>query len=78
MRVKVDRQREGGIPSEAVVAIPTITGDEEVVVHTSQVDEKGLEVGFIREVGDRMLIELPRETVSGRWRVWIPRSAVAA
>ena len=60
MRIKVDRRREGDIPSEAVVAISTTSGPEEVIVHESQVDSKGLEVGFIREMPDKMLIELPR------------------
>lgn len=69
----------GSIPTEAVVEIPTVGGSEEVVVHTSQVSADSVEVGFIgrKEADGSVLIELPRESVSGRWRVWVPKSEVA-
>jgi predicted methyltransferase MtxX (methanogen marker protein 4) len=79
MRIRTEKRMAGPIPSEAVVVIPTIEGEEQLVVHSSQVDERGVEVGFIRERDDNtLLVELPRETMSGRWRVWVPKSAVAA
>jgi hypothetical protein len=79
MRIRTDKRTAGPIPSETVVVIPTIEGEEQLVVHTSQVDDRGVEVGFIRERDDdTLLVELPRETMSGRWRVWVPKSAVAA
>jgi hypothetical protein len=78
MRIRTEKQEAGPIPSEKVVAIQTISGTEEVIVHSSQVDAKGVEVGFIGQKGDDFLVELPRETLSGRWRVWVPKSAVAA
>lgn len=76
VRVKITNRENGPIPSETVVRIPTTTGEEEVVVHTSQATADSVEAGFIGQEGDRILVELPRETVSGRWRVWIPRTAV--
>jgi hypothetical protein len=78
VRIRVTHTENGPIPSEKVVTIPTTTGTEEVVVHKSQVTAEGVEAGFIGEEGDRMLVELPRETVSGRWRVWIPKTARVA
>jgi hypothetical protein len=78
VRIRVTHTENGPIPSEKVVTIPTTTGTEEVVVHKSQVTDDGVEAGFIGEEGDRMLVELPRETVSGRWRVWIPKTAKVA
>jgi hypothetical protein len=79
MRIRTERQEEGPIPSETVVAIRTTTGSvEEAIVHESQVDENGLEVGFIEQRGDEILVELPRETLRGRWRLWVPKSAIAA
>lgn len=78
MRIRIDKRREGSIPSEAVVAISTDGGIEEVVVHASQADATSVEVGFISEKEGRYLIELPRETFSGRWRVWVPKSAAVA
>ena len=77
MRVRTEKQEAGPIPSERVVAIRTVTGTEEVIVHSSQVDANGVEVGFIGQRGDEFLVELPRETLTGRWRVWVPKSAVA-
>ena len=78
MRIKFKDRREGPIPSEAVVTIPTVTGTEDVVVHRSQVNADSIEVGFISEKADSFLVELPRETMSGRWRVRVPKSSLAA
>lgn len=78
MQIKIRNRMAGSIPTEAVVEIPTVGGSEEVVVHTSQVTADGVEVGFIgrKETDGSVLIELPRELVSGRWRVWVPKTAV--
>ena len=76
LRVKISRREEGPIPSEAVVTIATVTGAEDVVVHTSQATADSVEAGFIGWEGNRVLVELPRETVSGRWRVWVPADAL--
>jgi hypothetical protein len=79
MRIKFNNRRDGPIPSETVVTIPTVSGTEDVIVHQSQVDADTVEVGFIRVKEDgSLLIELPRETMSGRWRVSVPRSALPA
>lgn len=77
MRIKITHRENGPIPSETVVTIPTTTGSEEVVVHRSQASDDSVEAGYIGEEEDRVLVELPRETVSGRWRVWIPKGGVA-
>jgi hypothetical protein len=79
MRVKTERQEAGPIPSETVVAIRTTSGSvEEAIVDVTQVDANSVEVGFIEQRGNDVLVELPRETLRGRWRLWVPRSAVAA
>lgn len=77
LRIKISGSEKGAIPSETVVTIPTTTGSEEVVVHSSQATSDSVEAGFIGEQDDRVLVELPRESVSGRWRVWVPKAAVA-
>ena len=78
MRIKFKSRREGPIALEAVVTIATGNGrTEEVIVHRSQVDERSVEVYYIGEREGLLLIELPRETMSGRSRVWVPKSAVA-
>jgi hypothetical protein len=66
-------------PSETTVAISTADGEEEVVVDTALVHGEELEVRRVLErTRDRALIELPRESASGRWRVWVPRSTLAS
>jgi hypothetical protein len=78
LRVRITHKEAGSIPSEAVVTIPTMTGSEEVVVHTTQASSDSVEAEFIGQKGDQILVELPRETVSGRWRIWVPKSALVA
>jgi hypothetical protein len=78
MRIKITAKEEGAVPSETVVTIPTTSGPEDVVVHATQVSAGGVEVGYIRKKGTEVLVELPRESVSGRWRVWVSESEVAA
>jgi len=78
MLIKLQGQREGPIPLETVVTIATARGrTEDVIVHRCQVHERRLEVAYIGERDGLLLVELPRESLSGRWRVWVPKSAVA-
>ncbi len=75
MRVKVKEESEGIHPSEVVVSIPTMDGEERVVVPRRSLQGGGLEVGYpISQEDDRYLIELPRETMRGLWRIWIDQS----
>lgn len=78
MLIKCQRLMEGPGPSEAIVSIRTTKGEEEVVVYTGLLTNGYLEVGpQLSGQADRVLVELPRESASGRWRVWIPASEVA-
>jgi len=78
MLIKCQRLMEGPGPSEAIVSIRTTKGEEEVVVYTGLLTDGYLEVGpQLFGQSDRVLVELPRESASGRWRVWIPASEVA-
>ena len=78
MRIKFKSRQEGPIPLEAVVTISTARGrTEDVIVHRSQIDERSVEVDYIGERDGLLLIELPRQSMSGHWRVWVPKSAVA-
>jgi hypothetical protein len=78
MRIKCQRLMDGPGPSEAIVSIRTTKGEEEVVVYTGLLTNGYLEVGpQLSGQPDRVLVELPRESASGRWRVWIPTSEVA-
>ena len=74
MRIKFKSRREGPVPMEAVVTISTARGrNEEVIVHRSQIDERGIEVYYIGERDGLLLVELPRQSMSGHQRVWVPK-----
>jgi len=77
-QVRIERVREGQHPSEVVVAIRTADGtDEKLVVDSRSIHNNTLEVGYpVGEDKDRLLVELPRESVRGLWRIWVRRDAV--
>ena len=69
-------------PSERIVRIETVDGDEvsseEVVVDEGFLQNSEL---VIRRVVERRqnkaLVELPQESATGRWRLWVKESALA-
>ena len=72
MRVKVEEMGSALHPDEIVVSVKTLNGTENVVVDRRMLIDSSLEVGYpIRVDGDKYLIELPRESQSGAWRVWV-------
>jgi hypothetical protein len=75
MRLKVRKIGKGLHPSEVVVEVTTSTGKERLVVDKRSLEENSLLVGSpIAEGGDSLLVELPREAMSGAWRVWVKRN----
>lgn len=76
MRLKVEKIGEGLHPREITIAVTTANGGRQcVVLSRNSLDAQGtIEVGFIGQQGDACLVELPRETQSGAWRVWVPRA----
>lgn len=77
-QVRIETVREGQHPSEIVVAVHTADGNtEKLVVDKRSIRNNTIEVGYpVGEDGDKLLIELPRESVRGLWRVWVNRSAL--
>jgi hypothetical protein len=77
-RVRVEVVGEGQHPSERVVVITTADGSRErVIVDRDSIEDSMIDIGF--PVGgdeDRLLVELPRETINGAWRVWMRRADV--
>lgn len=66
---------EGLIPSEVVAYIQTVDGnEEEVTLASSLVVDKTIVVSLIHKEPDRSLVELPRETATGKWRIWVPNT----
>ena len=77
MRLKVERLKSAIHPSEVVVSVETVNGDEHLVVHQRSIQDGTLEIGFpISSRDSQHLVELPRETVSGAWRIWVPSDSV--
>ena len=77
MRVKVQEVGAGLHPSEVVVQVKTVTGSENLVVDKRSLENGTLAVGSpIARKGDQWLVELPRETMRGAWRVWVKRGAL--
>ena len=68
------RRWPGDIPSECVVDVPTANGiEEQVIVADSHVRGRNLLVWEVGSDGHRVLVELPREALSGAWRLWVTR-----
>jgi hypothetical protein len=76
MYLKINETNEGDAPSEKIVKILTAEGPEEVAVHSSLIKGNQMEVGYIgaRQGTGLALVELPRETLKGKWRVWVSRA----
>ena len=78
MRVKIENQSPGLHPSEVVVGVKTTEGVECLVVHQRSIADNSLEIGYpISNETNHYLIELPRETQSGAWRVWVAEDLVS-
>ena len=77
MQLEVSDTRPALHPSEIVVVLSTSQGEESLVVDRKSLSDNRLEIGQpIGNDGGRMLVELPRETYSGAWRVWVDSDKV--
>lgn len=72
-RVKVRTVGDGQHPSEAVVSVNTADGkQEELIVDRRSLEGGALRIGYpVMSKEGQFLIELPRETMRGSWRVWV-------
>ena len=79
MRMKVRKIGNGLHPSEAVIEIQTVGGSERLVVDRKSIQAGTIFVGWkpLAERKRQWLIELPRETMSGTWRVWVRHNEIA-
>lgn len=77
MKLKVKKVGAASHPREVVVSVDTAEGTEFVVVHEQSLYNDQLEIGYpISQNDTDFLIELPRETTSGSWRVWVNNNNV--
>jgi hypothetical protein len=72
MRLKVEEAGRGLHPNEVVVAVKTADGKERLVIPRRSITKGSIEVGWpLGSKADLYLVELPRETQTGAWRVWV-------
>jgi len=81
LRLKVRRIRDGLHPNEVVVGFDTPDGTQETLVvdRRSLGSDDTLRVGYpvgSDQANRRLLVELPRETMRGQWRVWVSGDSV--
>lgn len=64
--------KDGLVSSERVATITTADGSlEEVAVSASMIDGDVLHAALVGKESGRTLIELPLESASGKWRLWV-------
>jgi hypothetical protein len=79
MRVKIEEVGAGQHPSEKIVKIETTDGPEQLVVDQRSIQDQSLDVGYpVGNHNGHLLVELPRETFRGAWRVWVDKGIVTA
>jgi hypothetical protein len=72
MRIKVQEIGSGLHPRESVVKVDARGGAQELVLEKGSIQGGTIEVGNpIAQHGQFFLVELPAETSSGAWRVWV-------
>lgn len=77
MRLKVTEAGKSLHPSEAVVTVNTGDGQERLVVSRRSIKQDSISIGWPLGQNDALvLVELPRETQSGAWRVWVPKDEI--
>ena len=71
-RLSIKGHAEGMHPGEWLVIIDTRDGEEELFVDRSIVKDESIPVGYpVGRSNGHLLVELPRETMRGKWRVWV-------
>lgn len=77
MKLKVRALGEGMHPSEVVVGVTTRSGLECLSVSRRALKDGSLDIGYPITVDQQLyLVELPRETQTGMWRVWVNEDQV--
>ena len=76
-KIRISDLGQGQHPSEVLIGVTTDRGQETLIVDRRSIRNNTLDVGFpVGETGEYFLIELPRETMSGEWRVLVPKSTL--
>lgn len=77
MQLRVRTIGQGLYSDEVLVAVSTPDGDAEVLLDSMSVERERIEVGNpVGRMNGHLLVELPRETTRGQWRVWVDKADV--
>lgn len=75
-RVKA-KIKNGAIQSERIAYIKTAGGEHaEVLLNAAQTGNNHIVAAEVGRDNNNVLIELPQETSSGYWRVWINKNQI--
>lgn len=75
MRLKVTEVESGLHPSQVVLSINAEDGMHYIVLNKNTLKNSTIDVGhWVGRRGDFYLVELPEETDSGTWRLWVSKS----
>lgn len=79
MKLKVRPVGKGMYGDEVLVVVVTKDGEEQVILDQSALDHDSIEVGTpVGRTNGHLLVELPRETTRGKWRVWVEEKDISA
>lgn len=77
MQLRVRTIGPGMYEDEVLVAVRTREGEEELLLDSVSVEGERVEVGNpVGGMNGHLLVELPRETTRGQWRVWVEKADV--
>lgn len=79
MRLIVHEVGKGFYPQEILVEIKSTNGGKKMLIDERSIENKTyVRVGtpIANDHDGNLLVELPRETTVGEWRVWVPRDQV--
>lgn len=72
MQLRVQTIGRGLDRDEVLVVVKTRDGTEEVLLDNTSIKNDRVEVGSpLGRMNGHWLVELPRESTRGRWRVWV-------
>ncbi|HLK81985.1 MAG TPA: hypothetical protein VKT99_10885 [Xanthobacteraceae bacterium] len=75
MRIRVETIESALHPNQVLVTIQTLEGPQTLAVDKRSLSQSMIEVGYpISEHGQYRLVELPAETSSGAWRMWVDKT----
>ena len=77
-RIRIEELGQGQHPSEVMISVATKDGRETLIVDRRSIKDHTIDVGYpVGSDGEHLLVELPRETMRGLWRVLISRAILS-